>query len=195
MTRAANIEVEMPTVLLYNPKSTSPGKQRLPLSLMSVAAVIDGDYDVEFIDGNLVDDPAERIIERARATGAKLLAATVMPGPQLTQAVPVCKRVKAALPDLKILWGGYFPTQHADVCLRSGYVDFRIERQGEVPFRKLVDTVHRGGSLDGVPSPGDADDLGSIPQTARALPVPLANLPWMPYHRLDMDRYRGSNYL
>ena len=28
-----------------------------------------------------------------------LLAVTVMPGPQLRQAVPVCKQVKAALPD------------------------------------------------------------------------------------------------
>src|SRR5258708_35696005 len=103
MTRAANIEVEMPTVLLYNPKSTSPGKQRLPLSLMSVAAVIDGDYDVEVIDGNLVDDPAERIIERARATGAKLLAARVMPGQQPTQDVPVGQPVRAARPDLKLM--------------------------------------------------------------------------------------------
>jgi hypothetical protein len=79
------------TVLLYNPVSTSKGKQRLPLSLLSVAAVIAEDYDVEFIDGNLIDNPADYIIERARTTGAKLLAVTVMPGPQLRQAVPVCK--------------------------------------------------------------------------------------------------------
>ena len=31
---------------------------RLPLSLMSVAAVIADDYDVEFIDGNLIANPA-----------------------------------------------------------------------------------------------------------------------------------------
>src|SRR5690349_3871343 len=104
------------TVLLYNPRSTSPGKQRLPLSLLSVAAVIEADYDTEFIDGNLISDPAAEIIERARATGAKLLAATVMPGPQLTQAIAVCKRVRAEVPGLRILWGGYFPTQHAEVC-------------------------------------------------------------------------------
>jgi len=114
------------TVLFYNPKSTSPGKQRLPLSLMTVASVIQADYDIEFIDGNLIADPAPYIIERAQATGSKLLAVTVMPGPQLTQAVPVCKQIKAALPPLSILWGGYFPTQHADVCLQSGYVDFCI---------------------------------------------------------------------
>ncbi|HVU15274.1 MAG TPA: hypothetical protein VHD90_28570, partial [Phototrophicaceae bacterium] len=85
------------TVLFYNPISTSPGKQRLPLSLLAVAAVIAADYDVEFIDGNLIADPATAIIKRAQATKAKLLAVTVMPGPQLRQAVPVCKQIKAAL--------------------------------------------------------------------------------------------------
>ncbi len=183
------------TVLFYNPRSTSPGKQRMPLSLMTVAAVIEPDYDIAFIDGNLVSDPAAAIIEQARASGAKLLAVTVMPGPQLAQAVPVCKQVKAALPSLTILWGGYFPTQHADVCLRSGYIDYCIEGQGEAPFRKFVDTLHRGGSMAEVPSLWYLDDHGSICQTPRSLPVPLDNLPWLPYHRVDMDRYRGRNYL
>ncbi|MHB8628860.1 MAG: B12-binding domain-containing radical SAM protein [Aggregatilineales bacterium] len=183
------------TVLMYNPISTSPGKQRLPLSLLSVASVIDADYDCEIIDGNLIADPATHIINRARATGAKLLAVTVMPGPQLRQAVPVCKQVKAALPGLHILWGGYFPTQHAEVTLRSGYVDFCIEGQGEVPFRKLVDTLHQGGSLADVPSLWYRDSDGTIKETARAAPVQLDQLPRYPYERLDMTRYHGRNYL
>jgi anaerobic magnesium-protoporphyrin IX monomethyl ester cyclase len=183
------------TVLLYNPKSTSAGKQRLPLSLMAVAAVIDADYDVEFIDGNLVPDPASTIIERAQATNAKLLAVTVMPGPQLVQAVPVCKQIKATLPDLKILWGGYFPTQHADVSLRSGYVDYVIEGQGEAAFRKLVDILHTGGALADVPSLSYLDQHGTMQTTPRALPVPLDNVPYLPYHRLDMEQYAMRNYL
>src|SRR5215475_14232111 len=140
------------TVLFYNPISTSPGKQRLPLSLLAVSAVVVDDYNVEFIDGNLIDDPAEAIIERAKATKAKLLAVTVMPGPQLRQAVPVCQQVKAALPDLKIVWGGYFPTQHYTTVLKSDFVDYTIEGQGEGPFRRLVDTIHQGGSLADVPA-------------------------------------------
>jgi hypothetical protein len=106
------------TVLFYNP-ATSKGKQRLPLSLLAVAAVIQDDYDLEFIDGNLIDEPADTIIERAQATNSKLLAVTCMPGPQLRQAVPVCQKVKAALPNLTILWGGYFPTQHSQVNLKA----------------------------------------------------------------------------
>jgi radical SAM superfamily enzyme YgiQ (UPF0313 family) len=183
------------TVLMFNPRSTSPGKQRLPLSLLAIAAVIRADYDCEIVDGNLIADPAAHIVERAQRTGATLLAVTVMPGPQLQQAVSVCKAVRAALPALRIVWGGYFPTQHAEVCLRSGIVDYVIEGQGEAPFRKLVDTLHSGGGLEGVPSLGYLDAHGSTRQTLRAAPVPLDGLPWFPYDLVDMPQYALSSYL
>jgi radical SAM superfamily enzyme YgiQ (UPF0313 family) len=183
-----------PTILLYNPISTSPGKQRLPLSLLAVAAVVADDYDVEFVDGNLIADAASHLIERARATGAKLLACTVMPGPQLRQAVPVCKAVKAALPDLTILWGGYFPTQHAEVVLRSGYVDYVILGQGEAPFRQFVDTLHSGGALADIPSLGYVKQ-GEPVINPRAPYVPLNNLPWYPYDRIDVPQYLNRSYL
>ncbi len=182
------------TVLLYNPISTSRGKQRLPLSLLAISAVIADDYDVEFIDGNLIADPAAAIIERARATGAKLLACTVMPGPQLHQAVPVCKAVKAALPDLTILWGGYFPTQHSDVILRSECVDYVIQGQGEAPFRQFVDALHQGGALESIPSLGWKRG-GDPVVNPRAPNVPLNHLPWYPYDRIDVGRYVGRSYL
>lgn len=182
------------TVLFYNPVSTSKGKQRLPLSLMAVAAVIADDYDVEFIDGNLIDDPATHIIERAKATKAKLLAVTTMPGPQVRQAVPVCKQVKAALPDLTILWGGYFPTQHHEVILKSGYVDYVIQGQGEAPFRQFVDGLHHGGSLEDIQSVGYLKN-GEVCVNQRAPNVPMDNLPWFPYDSLDVGRYVGRSYL
>lgn len=183
-----------PTVLFYNPVSTSKGKQRLPLSLFSVAAVIAEDYDVEFIDGNLIDDPATHIVERTKATNAKLLAVTVMPGPQLRQAVPVCKKIKAALPDLTILWGGYFPTQHSEVILRSDYVDYVIQGQGEAPFRQFVDKLHQGGALEDIPSLAYKKN-GSLCVNPRAPYVPMDNLPWFPYNKIDVARYVGRSYL
>ncbi len=182
------------TVLLYNPISTSPGKQRLPMSLMAIAAVIAADYEVEFIDGNLIADPTAAIIARVQATGARLLAVTVMPGPQLHQAVAVCKAVKAALPGLTILWGGYFPTQHYDVILKSDCVDYVIAGQGEAPFRQLVDTLHAGGSLDAIPSLGYLRN-GAVQMNARAPFVQLNTLPWFPYDKLDVPRYIGKSYI
>jgi radical SAM superfamily enzyme YgiQ (UPF0313 family) len=183
-----------PTVLFYNPVSTSKGKQRLPLSLLSVAAVIAEDYDLEFVDGNLVDDPATYIIERVKATNAKLLAVTTMPGPQVRQAVPVCKQIKAALPDLTILWGGYFPTQHYEVILRSGFVDYVIQGQGEAPFRQFVDRLHYGGAIEEISSLAYKKN-GDICVNPRAPYVPMENLPWFPYERIDVARYVGRSYL
>lgn len=183
-----------PTVLLFNPISTSPGKQRLPMSILAIASVIDRDYTPEIIDGNLIDDPAAYIVERVRKTKAKVLGVTAMPGPQLRQAITVCKTVKAALPDLIILWGGYFATHHGEVTLQSGIVDYVIEGQGEAPFRKFIDTIHHGGSFDDVPSL-IWNDAGTIKVNPRAPMVPLDNLPYYPYHRIDVSDYRGKSYL
>ena len=143
-------------IVLFNPLSTTPGKQPLPLSLMSLAAVLDAVEPWTLVDGNLLADPATEIIARlsgVHASQTPLLAVTVMPGPQLTQAVAVCARVKAALPHVPIVWGGYFPTQHADTVLRAPYVDFVIRSQGETAIRQLLTVLRTGGVLNGVGGP------------------------------------------
>ncbi len=182
------------TVLLYNPISTSPGKQRLPMSLLAIASVIADDYDIEFIDGNLIDDPAQHILERVHATGAKLLAVTTMPGPQLRQAVPVCDEIKKACPDLTIIWGGYFPSNHTDVCMKSDFVDYVIQGQGEAPFRKFVDTFFGGGAMTDVPSLAWMNE-GELQINPRAPFVNLDKLPWYPYDKIDVRDYIGKSYL
>src|SRR5580693_3720369 len=147
-------------IVLFNPLSTTPGKQPLPLSLMALAAVLEGPRDAgapreawSLVDGNIVTDPAAEIVARlsaVRQSELTLLAVTVMPGPQLTQAVTVCRRVREVLPHVPIVWGGYFPTQHADIVLRAPYVDFVIRSQGETALLQLVDVLRRRGLLNSV---------------------------------------------
>ncbi len=57
-------------ILLYNPVSTSPGKQPLPLSLLSLGAVLESRHDWCLVDGNLVDDPAAEIVARIASVSA-----------------------------------------------------------------------------------------------------------------------------
>lgn len=183
------------TIIMYNPLSTSAGKQRLPMSLMSIAAMLHDDYDFELIDGNLIrENPEEAIIEAVKASGSKLLAMTVMPGPQLRQAVPLTKKIKATLPDLTIIWGGYFPSHHYEICLNSGYVDYVVVGQGEVSFRKFVDTFYSGGSMREVPSLAYCED-GELVLTPKAPVAPLENLPRYPYHKMAVEDYIGHSYL
>ena len=181
-------------ILMFNPVSTSRGKQRLPMSLLSIAAMLHDDYDFDLIDGNLIDNPAQYIIERVQATGSRLLAMTVMPGPQLQQAVPVTKQIKAALPDLTIIWGGYFPSHHYEMCVASGYVDYVVVGQGEIPFRKFVDTFFADESMREVPSLVYCDD-GELVINPKAPVAPLENLPRYPYEKINMQAYIGNSYL
>ena len=112
-------------IILYNPQSSANRKPILPMSLLALGAVLNGHYDYVIVDGNLVPDPLAVLDTHIRAAGPRpVLAVTVMPGPQLNQAVPLCRQLKQRHPHLTVIWGGYFPTQHWDVCLRDDAVDY-----------------------------------------------------------------------
>jgi len=185
-------------IVLFNPHSTSPGKQPLPLSVMALAAVLEQRGDAwALVDGNLVPDPAAEIVARLSAaprSPTPLVAVTVMPGPQLVQAVDVCRRVKAALPQVPIVWGGYFATQHTLAVLRAPYVDFVVRSQGEQAFAQLIDVLRRGGILNSVGGLSWKAGDRVVDNPVQPL-TSLDDLPDLPYHRVPMARYIHANYL
>jgi len=186
-------------IVLFNPISTSPGKRPLPLSVLSLAAVLEQRGDSwTIVDGNVVPDPAAEIVARLSAVPrslAPLLAVTVMPGPQLTQAIDVSRRVKAALPHVPIVWGGYFPTQHTRPVLRAPYVDFVVRAQGERALAQLVDVLRDGGILNAVGGLSWKAGSDVVDNPVQPLPPSLDDLPDLPYHRVPMERYIQPNYL
>ncbi|MFN7913880.1 MAG: radical SAM protein [Vicinamibacterales bacterium] len=186
-------------ILFYNPRSTSPGKQPLPLSIMALAAVVDGRESWGLVDGNVDPNPAATIVERLREDGGRggppVLAVSVMPGPQLSEAVPVCARVRRALPHVHIVWGGYFPTQHTDTVLRSAFVDSVVRSQGEQPLLQLLEALRGERPMDTVGSLSWKQPDGRVVTNGAAPFTPLDELPAFPYHRVPMERYIHSTYL
>jgi anaerobic magnesium-protoporphyrin IX monomethyl ester cyclase len=185
-------------ILLFNPLSTTPGKQPLPLSVLSLAAVLEGKEAWSLVDGNLVADPAAEIVARLSAVEAReqsLLAVSVMPGPQLSQAVPVCKAVRAARPDVPIVWGGYFPTQHTDTVLQSSFVDFVVRSQGEQPLLQLLESLRSERPFEAVGSLSWKDPRGRVVHNPSAVMTTLDELPDLPYGRVPMDEYIHPTYL
>lgn len=183
-------------LILYNPPSSADRKPVLPMSLLALGALLEGEHPYRIVDGNLEQDP-QRALDRAiRETGADVLAVTVMPGPQLNHAVPLCRELKALHPRLTIVWGGYFPTQHYDVCLRAPYVDYVVRGHGEVAFKALLDALRAGED------PGALPGLACRhPQTGNVVSNPVApvphpdRLPDFPYHRVDPSRYIRRTFM
>ena len=185
-------------IVLFNPLSTTPGKQPLPLSLMSLGAVLDGHEPWTLVDGNVTGNPASAIVDRLSrvpSSALRLLAVTVMPGPQLTQAVAVCRAVRDAVPEVPIVWGGYFPTQHTDVVLRSSFVDVVVRAQGERPLIALIERVRSGQSMEAVGGLSWKAANGCVVHNPPGGVTPLDELPDLPYDRVDMRDYIHPTYL
>ena len=181
-------------IVLLNPWSTPSPKKPLPMSLLSLAGLLEGEFDYRIVDGNIEDDVVERIAALDQQMPLTAIGVTVMPGPQLQHAVHATRALKARVPGVPIVWGGYFPSQHADVCLQDKAVDYCVRGQGEHAFVRLMRVLVAGGELDGIAGLSVRAN-GAIRHTPTAPLVPLDSLPRWPYKHVEMDRYLHRHYL
>ncbi len=181
-------------IVLFNPWSTPSPKRPLPMSLLAVGSMLEGEFDYKIVDGNIEADPVGVILALASRQPLTAIAVTVMPGPQLRAAVSGCRQLKRALPSVPILWGGYFPSQHADACLSEATVDVCIIGQGEQTMLDVMRARRDGGSLSSIAGVAYREK-GGIHRTPPRPLTPLDSLPDWQYDRLPMDRYFHKHYL
>jgi anaerobic magnesium-protoporphyrin IX monomethyl ester cyclase len=186
-------------VILYNPQSSANRKPVLPMSLLALGALLEGRYDYRIVDGNLEVDPLAVLDGLIGEGGPQpVLGVTVMPGPQLQQAVPLCAQLKQRYPHLTVIWGGYFPTQHWDVCLRSNFVDYVVRGHGEHVFLRLLAELQSRSPLatrHSLPGLGYRDPAGRPVSNALA-PIPKpAQLPGWNFDRVPVARYVRRTFL
>src|SRR5215467_8008498 len=139
----------MSKVLLFNPRSAN-SKPRIPNSILSIASSIEGLFDYAIVDGNMEKDPAEKIFNYLANGTFGYFGLTCMPGPQLKQAIPISKKIRELFPTIKIIWGGYFPSNQSKTVLNSGYVDFIVNGPGEKCFPALLKALGNKEPLDGI---------------------------------------------
>ncbi len=177
-------------VVFYNPQNAATPKPVLPLSLLALGAVLGDEIEWTLVDGNLEADPFGAVDGAIRETAADVLAVTVMPGPQLKQAVPHTRALKERYPGLITVWGGYFPTQHWDVALRAGYVDYVIRGHGELVFCQFLEHMRNGADVRSLQGLAFRDPDSGEPRSNPVATVPHPDrLPDFPYHRLELERY------
>lgn len=183
-------------IVLYNPQSCIEGRRRLPLPLLAVGSQLPHEkYCI--LDGNVLGAAAvERVVGTLRGgPGRPVLAVTVMPGNQLRNAVLDVGAIRAEVPEVAVVWGGYFPSLHTDVVLRSGLVDAVVRGQGEETFAEWWSAIEAGRPLGDVPglSWRDGAEIRHNPDRPFAA---LAGFPEFPYHKVDdMEEYVIRTYL
>jgi anaerobic magnesium-protoporphyrin IX monomethyl ester cyclase len=186
----------MGKAVLFNPFSTRHNP-RIPNSLLSVAASIDGIFDYALVDGNMDPDPWRTIASHFE-NGARYFAVTVMPGPALKQAIPFSKRVKEKFPHVTVIWGGYFASNQHAVCLSSGFVDYVVYGPGDKAFPMLLTALEQRSPVGGIPNLVYMHN-GTLTKTVKDGIYDQDQLPQLPYDRLhetyDLRRYLPRTYL
>jgi radical SAM superfamily enzyme YgiQ (UPF0313 family) len=183
-------------ILLLHPRSTRPKNRRFPLSVLALAAVLEGKEEYEIVDANLDPRPMDTIGAIQRERPARMLCVSVMPGPQMAAAIPLSREFRARHPDVPIVWGGYFPSLYPDTVLRSLYVDAVVRGQGEDTLVELVGAMRQGRDWSGIPGLSFRDAFGlAVHAPDRPIRSP-GDFPWMPYHRLRQpEQYIARTFL
>ncbi len=176
-------------LVLFNPRAAT-AHRRLPLSLLMLARVLEGDWTL--VDGNVEPGAADRL-RALCAEGRVLLLVTVMPGPQLRVATPLCRELKAKNPDLVVAWGGYFPSVHPESCLDAATVDVVVTGQGEVVLPALIAALRGGDDPAGLP--GTVVRRDTVVRGPSPALVVSSRFGPVPYARVDMEDYAARTFL
>jgi pyruvate-formate lyase-activating enzyme len=182
-------------IILLHPRSTSPRSRRFPLSVLSLAAMIEGKEPYAIVDGN-ADPYPDRTLDRIMGeTPAEMLAVSVMPGPQMVAATTLCREFRRKYPGVAIVWGGYFPSLFPDATLNAEYVDFVVRGQGEDTFVELLAALRGDKNFRKVLGLSFKSSFGVVHTGERPMRPP-GEYPWLPYHRLpDVESYISPTFL
>ncbi len=185
-------------VILLNPQSARHSF-RVPNSILTIGAFIEGKYDYHIVDENMDRNCEQTISKLINEKGCKYLAISVMPALQLNRAVHISKNIKSQFPELKIIWGGYFPSLHPGTVLKSDYVDFVLKGHSEFSFPQLIDTLEnkegskRFNEIDGL----SYKENGEIKHNRKAEVINPDLIPRLSYNKVEMEKYLrpGTTFL
>ena len=171
-------------IILLHPRTAKPKNRRFPLPILAIAAVLEGKEEYTIVDGNLDQQPDRTLDHIMAQSGAELLAVSVMPGPQMAAAIPLCKTFRKKYPKVPIVWGGYFASLYPDAALNAAYVDFVVRGQGEQTFLELISCLRGVNKYTGIKGLSFTDAFGlHVHNSDRPLHSPN-DFPWLPYHCL-----------
>ena len=182
-------------IIIFNPRSAN-SKHRIPNSILQVGASIHNKFEYVFVDGNLEPDPLNKILQLLETSEYKYFCSTVMPGPQLRQAIPFTKEIHNKFPEVTTIWGGYFASNQYQVCLDSGIVDYIINGPGDVAFPSLIKALENEETdrLSQIQNLIFTDKDGKTVKTSKEPLLDQDKLPALPYKYLD-QHYPIPNYL
>jgi anaerobic magnesium-protoporphyrin IX monomethyl ester cyclase len=164
-------------LVLLNPPHTAIGSRCVPddhlppLGLLALGGpLLDAGHDVSLLDADLVNLAPDAIIDELcrRAPDAVLIGHSGSTSAHPTVAA-LTRTLRARAPDVRIIYGGVFPTYHwREVLAHEPQIDVIVRGEGEATIVRLVDALARGARLDHVRGLAFRSPTGAVVSTPDA---------------------------
>ena len=173
-------------VVLYNPRCVF---WTMPLSLVAIGSALDrARTDVIVVDGRLESDPIAALLRRLDA-GTVCVGITVLTGAPIRDALAATQAVRAAHPELPIVWGGWHPSLFPGECLDEAGVTATVSGQGEDTFQEMVARFAEGLGLDGLRGCAHRRHGGAVAVEPKRDLRALDSFPRHDYGLIAVERY------
>ena len=181
-------------IILFNPRATKPRSRRYPLSVLALAAMLEGREEYEIVDGNVDPDPTATLLHLMAKQKVDMVGVTVMPGPQMAAAIAPCRAIHEKHPGVPVVWGGYFPSIYPDAALNAPYVTYVARGQGEQTLLELISALRGERGFDDIRGLSFRRADGSHQHNPERVMESPNSFPWLPYHRLDPEKYLRPSF-
>lgn len=180
----------MSDIVLVYPKASfmekAMNKFYLPLSFLSCGVFLAKEYSIKIIDQRISKIWKRELITELK-THPLCVGLSASTGEQIGYALEISKFVKH-ISNVPIIWGGPHPSILPEQTLKSQYIDYVVEGEGEIAFYEFIKY------LTGKLKVEEVHNLwyktkGVIKNNPLAKLVDLNTLPRLPYDLVDMSNY------
>ena len=187
-------------ILIVNPPhpaigSRIPREQLPPLGLLCVGgSLIDAGHDVTLLDAEIGPLAYDEIVKRVITHDPQVI---LIGHSGSTSAHPIVaeltRRFHVELPNIKIIYGGVFPTYHfRDILAQEPQIDIVVRGEGEATLPKLIAAIEKSNfcvndleSVDGIAFRRN----GQIVETAPATMIDDLNAYRVGWELIDHKKY------
>jgi anaerobic magnesium-protoporphyrin IX monomethyl ester cyclase len=172
-------------VLFYPPYEGSPLGP--PLCLLALASTLrESGFRPVIIDAAVEPNYKKRVLDEMQ--DALCLGVSMLTGPMIRGGVEIAKAVKAVMPKMPVIFGGWHPTLLPDETLAEPYVDIVVRGQGERTICEVAEALEEKRSLKMITGISWKTSVIRTHNPDRKVEH-LDDLPMPAYDMIDFDAY------
>jgi radical SAM superfamily enzyme YgiQ (UPF0313 family) len=162
------------------------GRPTPPVGPLCAASLVDGGIEIRIVDQRIQKD-WRGALAAALDAGTVAVGITAMTGAMILHALKAAREART-LSRAPLVWGGIHASLLPEQTVSHELVDYVVEGEGEAAFSELVRRLAAGEDAGGIPGVWRKKD-GKPEGTPRGPLLDMGELPPVPYHLVDMEKY------